>query len=64
METRCARCNALMSCEPEGKCWCGDLPPRAAAPQGECCLCRGCLEHDLKAEREETEKEKAAKSLR
>jgi hypothetical protein len=52
VETRCARCNSPMICQPEGECWCAELPPRLALPQSGRCLCRHCLEHDLKSERE------------
>jgi hypothetical protein len=52
VETRCARCNAPMTCQPEGNCWCAELPPRLTQPQPGGCLCRSCLEHDLRSERE------------
>ena len=26
MDTRCARCDAAMSCDPAGDCWCKELP--------------------------------------
>jgi hypothetical protein len=43
METRCAQCGAAMTCQPEGGCWCAELPhvPMPAADEG--CLCRDCL---------------------
>jgi hypothetical protein len=47
-ETRCARCGAPMPCEPEGACWCKDLPPFAPLPTEPAgCLCRPCLERWL-----------------
>jgi hypothetical protein len=51
METRCSKCGALMSCNPEGDCWCMELPhgpmPVASAGEAEGCLCRACLEQKL-----------------
>ena len=45
METKCARCGAAMRCEPEGACWCFELPrvpmPKPGKATG--CLCRECL---------------------
>jgi len=52
METRCARCDAPMSCNPEGDCWCAELPPgpmpvlKAGETTG--CLCRNCLVERLR----------------
>ena len=78
MDTRCARCDAAMSCDPAGDCWCKELPhgpmpmanivepqsrqageqhsleardkptPLPVAETG--CLCRDCLERDLRAQ--------------
>lgn len=50
METRCAQCGAAMSCNPQGKCWCKELPkgPMRVSEELEGCLCRGCLEGRLK----------------
>src|ERR1700733_5262332 len=52
METRCARCGALMSCNPEGDCWCAELPhgpvPVLKAWETSACLCRTCLEERLR----------------
>ena len=49
MDTRCARCGAEMRCEPAGDCWCKELPhgpmPEATVTG---CLCRVCLENDLR----------------
>jgi hypothetical protein len=57
METRCARCDAPMSCKPEGGCWCAELPhgpmPVVAAGEVEGCLCRSCLEKQLREDRVE-----------
>jgi hypothetical protein len=53
VETRCAKCNAPMTCLQESGCWCADLPhvipmPAAGAqPAG--CLCRACLLEKIKA---------------
>jgi hypothetical protein len=53
VETRCAQCNAPMTCQPEGGCWCAELPhvipmPAANAPSTGC-LCRTCLLEKIKA---------------
>lgn len=57
METRCARCDAPMSCKPESGCWCVELPhglmPAVSAGEVEWCLCRGCLEKQLAKDRVE-----------
>ena len=63
VETRCARCNSPMTCNPDGKCWCAELPPRKTLATEGGCLCPSCLEHDLKAEREETALKNRTKSL-
>ncbi|MDP9337652.1 MAG: hypothetical protein M3P45_02170 [Acidobacteriota bacterium] len=58
METRCARCGATMSCNPEGDCWCKELPlgpmPVLKAGEAEGCLCRECLERQLRGLRVDT----------
>jgi hypothetical protein len=55
METRCTRCDATMSCNPEGDCWCLELPhgpmPALKAGEAEGCLCRSCLEKQLRKDR-------------
>jgi hypothetical protein len=42
-----------MSCKPEGGCWCAELPrgPMPVLQAGETtgCLCRNCLEEQLRA---------------
>lgn len=57
METRCARCDAAMSCKPEGGCWCAELPhgpmPVVSAGEVEGCLCRSCLEKERYKDRVE-----------
>jgi len=51
METRCSKCGASMICNPQGNCWCMELPhgpmPMASAGEEEGCLCRACLERKL-----------------
>ncbi|HET9735387.1 MAG TPA: cysteine-rich CWC family protein [Burkholderiales bacterium] len=50
-ETRCARCSAEFRCgmqAGERECWCASLPPLAPLPGREC-LCRKCLELELRA---------------
>ncbi len=50
LESPCARCGAGFTCgmqAGEEPCWCASLPPLAPVP-GRACLCRGCLEDELK----------------
>jgi len=53
VETRCAQCNAPMTCKQASGCWCAELPhviPMPAAdaqPTG--CLCRNCLLEKINA---------------
>ncbi|HWV92331.1 MAG TPA: cysteine-rich CWC family protein [Burkholderiales bacterium] len=47
---RCARCDAPFRCGARNRdadCWCAALPPLAPVP-GRACLCRSCLELELK----------------
>ncbi|HEX7249891.1 MAG TPA: cysteine-rich CWC family protein [Burkholderiales bacterium] len=49
--TRCARCGAEFPCgmqAGERECWCASLPPLTPVP-GRGCLCRNCLELELRA---------------
>jgi len=44
----CARCGAPFHCgKDEDRCWCETLPPLTPVP-GRGCLCRKCLEEELK----------------
>jgi hypothetical protein len=43
MEKRCAQCGAAMTCQPEGGCWCAELPHVPMPADAEGCLCRNCL---------------------
>jgi hypothetical protein len=43
VETRCAQCGAAMTCQPEGGCWCAELPPVPMPTDAKGCLCRNCL---------------------
>jgi hypothetical protein len=43
VETRCAQCGAAMTCQPEGGCWCSELPKIPMPADAEGCLCRNCL---------------------
>jgi len=48
--TRCARCGSDFSCGMAAgapRCWCAELPPLQPMP-GRACLCRNCLEEELK----------------
>jgi hypothetical protein len=55
-ESRCARCGAPFTCGMQAghssdemqPCWCAALPPLEPVP-GRGCLCRRCLEDELKA---------------
>jgi hypothetical protein len=54
METRCARCQAPMSCNPDGDCWCAKLPriPMPADASG--CCCPDCLQKEISLRSEKT----------
>jgi hypothetical protein len=44
VEKLCAQCGAAMTCQPEGACWCAELPQVVSMPaKAEGCLCRNCL---------------------
>ncbi|MBI1942159.1 MAG: cysteine-rich CWC family protein [Betaproteobacteria bacterium] len=50
-EEACARCGAPFVCgmkAGEARCWCSDLPALQPVPRRSC-LCRACLEEELKA---------------
>jgi hypothetical protein len=32
-----------MTCQPEGGCWCAELPPCVPLPDAKGCLCKKCL---------------------
>lgn len=42
----CASCGKAMRCEPEGACWCKDLPPRKLLGVFADCLCPACFERE------------------
>jgi hypothetical protein len=47
---RCSRCGAAFTCGTlagEKRCWCEALPPLVPVP-GRGCLCRDCLEEELR----------------
>jgi hypothetical protein len=45
---RCARCGAPFHCgKVERQCWCASLAALTPVP-GQACLCRTCLEEELK----------------
>ncbi|HEX2565392.1 MAG TPA: cysteine-rich CWC family protein [Burkholderiales bacterium] len=49
-EKRCAACGVPFVCgasAPEEPCWCASLPPLKPV-SGRDCLCRSCLEEELK----------------
>ena len=39
----CSRCGSPIECNPQGDCWCKELPPLASADPGTRCLCARCL---------------------
>ena len=43
VQTKCAQCGAAMNCQPEGGCWCAELPKVPTPAEAEGCLCRNCL---------------------
>jgi len=43
METHCNNCNAPMTCNPDGHCWCAELPHIEMHSDATACLCRECL---------------------
>jgi len=49
VETRCAQCGAAMTCQPEGGCWCAELPHVPMPADAEGCLCRNCLRAKIEA---------------
>jgi hypothetical protein len=59
METRCAQCGAAMTCQPEGGCWCAELPRVPLAADAEGCLCRTCLRAKIES-LQNSEKQKEA----
>jgi hypothetical protein len=48
MQTKCARCGAVIDCQPEGNCWCAELPRIPMPVETKGCLCRTCLEEDVR----------------
>ena len=49
VETRCTQCGAAMTCQPEGGCWCAELPKIPMPADAEGCLCRNCLRAKIEA---------------
>ncbi|PYT54202.1 MAG: hypothetical protein DMG43_07080 [Acidobacteria bacterium] len=43
VETRCAQCGAAITCQPEGGCWCAELPHVQIPAGAKACLCPNCL---------------------
>jgi len=37
-----------MECNPEGDCWCKELPRMAMAADAKACMCAECLKGELK----------------
>jgi len=49
VETKCAQCGATMTCQPEGGCWCAELPRIPMPTDAAGCLCRNCLRAKIEA---------------
>jgi ribosomal protein L34E len=49
MQTKCAQCGAAMTCQPEGGCWCAELPPVPIPADAKGCLCPDCLRAKIAA---------------
>jgi hypothetical protein len=52
MERPCGRCGVVLTCNPAGDCWCKKLPHGRMPTDMDAaeCLCRDCLERDLRAQ--------------
>jgi hypothetical protein len=56
VQTKCPQCGAAMICQPEGGCWCSELP-RVPIPAGaKACLCSNCLRARIAALHKSAEK--------
>ena len=44
MTIRCASCGDEVACEPDGDCWCKELPPVRTLQKTATCLCKKCLQ--------------------
>jgi len=51
MQKQCPQCGASFTCDPQGHCWCAELPHLPLPPdwQATSCLCRACLLEKIKA---------------
>jgi hypothetical protein len=58
VETKCAQCGAAMTCQPEGGCWCAELPKIPIPADAEGCLCANCLRAKIAALQKSSEREK------
>jgi hypothetical protein len=59
VETRCAQCGAAMTCQPEGGCWCAELPHVPMPTDAEGCLCPNCLRAKIETLQELDKKKEA-----
>jgi hypothetical protein len=48
MDRICSRCGAEMECNPEGDCWCKEMPHGPMAADANGCMCAECLKSELK----------------
>jgi hypothetical protein len=56
MQTKCAKCSAAMKCQPEGGCWCAELPKVPMPTDAEGCLCPDCLRAKIAAQQKPGER--------
>jgi len=49
VQTKCPQCGAAMTCQPEGGCWCAELPRIPMPTDAKGCLCPNCLRAKIAA---------------
>jgi hypothetical protein len=59
VQTKCAQCGAAMNCQPEGGCWCAELPKVPMPAETEGCLCRNCLLAKIEAQQKSSKRKEA-----
>jgi hypothetical protein len=59
VQTNCAQCGAAMTCQPEGGCWCAELPRVPVPTDAKECLCPDCLRDKIAALEKLDEREQA-----
>jgi hypothetical protein len=58
VETKCAQCGAAITCQPEGGCWCAELPKIPMPADAVGCLCANCLRTKIATLQKSSEREK------